>query len=404
VQAVSVEIDTEVANEMTNPNTQSIPRLSDVFRSNILPALADWLRAITVNGQTLLDVEVFSVVLDANKVIAEIRWRLSKRTKPHALSGIFESIEAGVFIAYVPSYTEHEVFENAEEIALEIGKSKEDVLEEWRRIRPLLRVHETAMQQVEVIELADPKDLVYMAAQQQLGLSAIYSTDPHLQRMGAPLVEGQIDQDLREYARASAVTIGVSLGSGIVVSVTLPAVFRLLKSGLGWLLRQPLSTQLALAALVFTLIRNPRVRAWVADKWQQYWPSLLELMTPLLLEYCESQTKATRARNRLQQAIPAPAIRCSALKYCQGACPADNRPRSLAEILKGMLEAGYRSKSKDPAPYLRGVMRRSGMFIELIDDRWTQRSPTHRFDHLREDSYAIRPVSGVKSRRVDRNT
>lgn len=165
----------------------------------------------------LLDIEVFSMVLDANKVIAEIRWRLSKRTKPHALTGIFESIEARVLIAYVPSYTECEIFAKAKKLALETGKSEEDVIEEWRRIKPLLRVHDTAMQQVEVIELADPKDLVYMAAQQQLGVSAIYSDDPHLERMGAPLVKGRIDDDLRDYARGSAVTIGVNIGSGLVV-------------------------------------------------------------------------------------------------------------------------------------------------------------------------------------------
>src|SRR6185437_10919352 len=201
---------------MTDPNTPYTPRLGRVFRSKLLPALVDWLRAVSANDHTLLDIESFSILLDANKVIAEIRWRLGKRTKSYALTGIFESIEARVLIAYVPNYTEQEIFENAEKIALEIGKSKDEVFREWRRIKPFLRVLETAMQQVEVIELADPKDLVYMAAQQQLGLPAIYSADPHLQRMGAPLVKRRIDNDLRNYARASAVTIGVSFGSGLV--------------------------------------------------------------------------------------------------------------------------------------------------------------------------------------------
>lgn len=386
---------------MTDPNTA---RLGRVFRSNLLPALVDWVRAITASDHTLLDIEVFSMVLDANKVIAEIRWRLGKRIKPYALTGIFESIEARVLIAYVPSYTEHEILENAEKIAFEIGKSKDEVLEEWRRIKPLLRVHETAMQQVEVIELADRKDLVYMATQQQLGLSAIYSADPHLQRMGAPLVKGRIDDDLRDYARGSAVTIGVSFGSGLVVSIAVPTIFRLLKSASVWLLRQPVPIQLALAALVFTLLRSPRVRSWVADRWQQYWPSLLELMTPILLEYCEAQTKAADSRNRIQQAIPAPAKACSALKYCQGACPAGNRARSLGEILRRMQDAGYRSTSKYPASYVRRVMRRSGKFVEFPDDRWLQRPPSDRFDHLREDSYMIRPVSEGKPRRAHPTT
>lgn len=375
---------------MTEPNAQRSPHLSDILRSSLLPSIAHWVRTITAGDHSLLDIEVFSVVLDANKVIAEIRWRLSKRTKPHALTGIFESIQARVLIAHVPSYTEREVFANAEELALEIGKTKNDVLEEWGRIKPFLRVHETAMQQVEVIELADPKDLVYMATQQQLGLSAIYSDDPHLQRMGAPVVKGRIDDDLRDYARGSAVTIGVNLGSGLVVSISVPAIFRLLKSSLAWLLRQRFPFQLALATLAFALLRNARVRAWLSDKWEQYWPALVELMTPILMEYCDSQTKAMDARRRIQQAIPLPTKRRSALQYCQGACPADKRSRSLNEILTRMQEAGYSSKSKTPASYVRGVMRRSGLFVELTVDRWVQRFPAECFDHLRDDSYSIR--------------
>ena len=376
--------------DMSERNVHGFLRLNNVFRSNLLPSLAHWVRTITACDHNLLDIEAFSVVLDANKVIAEIRWRLSKRTKPHALTGIFESIEAKVLIAYVPSYTEFEVIANAEELALEIGKSKEEVLEEWRRIKPLLRVHETAMQQVEVIELADPKDLVYMATQQQLGLAAIYSDDRHLQRMGAPLVKGRVDDDLRDYARGSSVRIGVSFGSGLVVSISVPAIFRMLKSSLAWLSRQPLAFQLALAALVFTLLRNRRVRTWVSNKWKEYWPALVELMTSVLLEYCESQTKAFDARRRIQKAIPALTKRRSALQYCQGACPADNRARSMSEILKAMREDGYYSKSRDPASYVRGVMRRSGRFVELKSDCWMQRLPTDRFDHQREDSYLIR--------------
>ena len=121
-------IDFGTMSDMTKQNVQGPPRLSHVFRSNLLPSLAHWVRTTRAKDYNLLDIEVFSMVLDANKVIAEIRWRLSKRTKPHALTGIFESIEARVLIAHVPSYTECEIFANAEKLAQEIGKSKEEVI------------------------------------------------------------------------------------------------------------------------------------------------------------------------------------------------------------------------------------------------------------------------------------
>jgi len=331
------------------------------------------------------------MVLDANKVIAEIRWRLGKREKAHALSKIFESIEAKVLIAYVPGFMEQEIFANAEKVAAEVGKPKEDVLAEWNRIKPFLRVHETAMQEVEVLELADAKDLVYMATQQQLGVPAIYSTDPHLRRMGAPLVAGRIDDDLRDYARGMSVTVGVSLGSGIVISVAVPNILRALKATIGWLLRQPLVVQLALAAILASLLRSPRVRSWVSETWDDYWPMFVETMTPLLFEWCESQEKARIAKGRIQQAFPARSRRRLTIQFCLGACPVSDGPRSLTAILSDMRDAGYLTKSQHPLPYLRRIMRESGFFFETDDGRWRQLAPHQPFDHRRSGAYAVRP-------------
>ena len=93
---------------------------------------------MTVSDRTLLDIEVFSMVLDANKVIAEIRWRLSKRTKPYALTGIFESIEARALVSYVPSYTEHEVLANPKSSHKRSG-SRASFCRCW--LSPLPRMH-----------------------------------------------------------------------------------------------------------------------------------------------------------------------------------------------------------------------------------------------------------------------
>ena len=175
---------------MHDQETPIDPSLSDVFRSNLLPALLQLVRPLTTNCPGLLDVATFSIVLDANKIIGEIRWRLIHRQKPEARSPLFESIEAKVLIPFVPRHLEHEVLKNAELVARKTKKPVQDYVAEFERIKPFLKIHDTAMQPVEVVELADSKDLVYMATREQLNLPAIYSTDPHLQRMGAPLVAG----------------------------------------------------------------------------------------------------------------------------------------------------------------------------------------------------------------------
>ena len=113
-------------------------------------------------------------------------------------------------------------------------------------------------------------------------------------------------------------------------------------------------------------------------------------MTPLLLEWCEAQLNAALARDRIRQAIPAPTQPRSALQYCLGACPVSEEYRSLAVILSGMREAGYQSKSRNPTPYVKRILRESGRFHEAADGRWRQLGPREPFDHLREDSYTIR--------------
>jgi hypothetical protein len=58
---------------MTDSKTSDPMQLSDVFRSNMLPMFVQRIRSITAIDQTLPGIESFSMVLDANKIIAEIR-------------------------------------------------------------------------------------------------------------------------------------------------------------------------------------------------------------------------------------------------------------------------------------------------------------------------------------------
>ena len=202
------------------PSTpQSSSLLEQIFRSDHLPVMIDLLCQLRLHHPQLTDVIAVSVAIDANKINSEIRWRLGKRQKPSALSHLFEGIKAGIFIPLAPPQLADEILQHAPEIAADTRTRVEDVLKEWATVRPSLKFHPPAMQQIEIIRLVDADDLIYMATQQQLGLPAVYTDDNHLKKMGAPTVRGRIDRDLRDYARGTAVKVGVSIGSGVVVMV-----------------------------------------------------------------------------------------------------------------------------------------------------------------------------------------
>jgi len=49
------------------------------------------------------------MVMDASAIQGELRWRLRRRAKPAARTGLHEAIEAGVVIAYAPIFLNQEI-------------------------------------------------------------------------------------------------------------------------------------------------------------------------------------------------------------------------------------------------------------------------------------------------------
>jgi hypothetical protein len=168
----------------------------------------------------------------------------------------------------VPAIVEQEILEHAEEIALGTRSSVEDVHRELRKLWPLLRVHKALAEPVKVTQVVDRDDVPYIATRSQLGLRAVYTNDPHIERMGSPVVKEQIDLFLRDYGRASAVKIGITLGSTTAFALsieTIPLHYRLLTSGISWMRRQSTGMQLAIAGIALALAIHPKSRAKFAQ-------------------------------------------------------------------------------------------------------------------------------------------
>jgi hypothetical protein len=357
-------------------------RFEDLFQSNLLPSLVELVRNLRVSVPMLDDFLVLNVTLDANKVNAEIRWRLGSRQKPWALSGLSEALVAKVLIAYAPPYLEQEIFEHAEEIAADTNSSVEDVLREWQLIRPYIFFYEPGEQRLEIADVADRDDLSYVATQSQLGLPAIYTDDPHLGRMGAPVIAKKIDAELRDYARASSVTIGISLGFGITVAVSIeavPAVFRLFKSGFDWLRRRPIAQQLLIVGALVLFAMHKRVKARYKQLWHTYGPALMQTLSALLIEYGENALKAKTAVTSLKATIPEGKKRTS-LMYARAACAQSNVASDLHAIYRRMCSAGYRTRAAYPMIYLRRILVRSSDFSEASPGNWILSPPKRPFD------------------------
>ena len=282
-------------------------RIGTFLPSHALPALVGLAQSVSVLSPVLQGFVRFHLVLDANILQEELRWRLGKRKKPHARTRLHEAIVSGVLLAYVPAIVEQEILEHAEEIAVSTRSSIAEVQSEWRKLLALLRIYPLRSEPVKVTQVIDPDDLPYIAARDQLGLRAVYTRDGHFERMSSLVVTDQIDLILRDYARASAVKIGITLGSttAFVISIeTIPLLYRFLTSGISWIRRQSTGMQLAIVGIALALAIHPKSRVkfaqlFVRDASPSNWLNLSEE----LRDAAEELWKASSAQMRLDAVV-----------------------------------------------------------------------------------------------------
>ena len=195
-----------------NEKPRACPDLEEIFHSDLLPQLVALIQALPALEPLLPQLFQMRLVVDANRVYAELHWRLRRRRNPANRSALHEAIDAGVVILFVPPYVTHEIEEHSAEIAQSTGTSVLEVNEEWERFQKHLRFYIPRSRPSPTETYADIDDFPYLATWRELDAQAIYTTDRDLVQMGAPVISVLIDTHLRDYARASTVQIVLGIG------------------------------------------------------------------------------------------------------------------------------------------------------------------------------------------------
>jgi predicted nucleic acid-binding protein len=202
---------------LKSDSRQSLDRL---VPSDLLPQLVALTEAIPVLAALRPQVLQKRLVFDANRVHAELRWRLTRRKSPSDRSAIHEPIIAGVVVLFAPEHLKAEIAKHLGDIARDTGVSVSDVEREWELIQKHLCFYEPKSRPSSVESCADVDDFPYLATSRELDTQAVYTSDRHLAAMQAPVVSAFIDTHLRDYARASSVQIVLHLGSSFSVVVS----------------------------------------------------------------------------------------------------------------------------------------------------------------------------------------
>jgi hypothetical protein len=359
-------------------SSESTLRLDQLFRSDHLVTIRE-VFAMSPELQLLVRhqvVQVFAIV-DANVIQGELRWRLGSREKRDARSGLQEALDAAVLVLIAPNFLKVEIEKYLPAIAYETESILPEAEEEWKAVQAKLHFYEPSSRLCDN-RVADPKDLPYVNASAELGLP-VYTRDKDLKRMGAPVLWVCIDAACRDHARATSVTLGFTAGSTFTLTIgaeALRAAIRGMKGLYEAFRKQPIWLQLAVAGALAAIAIHPRSRAKILELWKGVSISAVNVKGPLLdaflavmKEIASAQSSAHRTKREIESVLP-PTKKVSALVYARRICIVAESPISSDEIVRRMRSAGYVSRGKRPADYLRRVLRQSGEFIELRGGTW----------------------------------
>jgi predicted nucleic acid-binding protein len=187
-------------------------RLDEIVRSDALADFREFRKHNPLIQQVIEEPLQVRLVLDANIVQRELRWRLHFRRENQARSALHEAIDSGTVLAYAPTALDSEIREHVGDLAAYAGVSEDRVRAEWMEFKAIIHLYEP-----EIVALPgqyiDLDDAPYKQACIELGAHAVYSRDPHFKTMDVPLIMIDLDQIFRKYARANSVKMAVSLGS-----------------------------------------------------------------------------------------------------------------------------------------------------------------------------------------------
>jgi hypothetical protein len=323
------------------------------------------------------------LVLDTNAVLKELLYLVRSRRNQSARTSLQEAIDSGAVIALAPYELREEVGEKIPVLAAEKGVSEADLRRAWVEYQPLIRFLEAGPFSAEERAAAvDPDDFPFVSLCRKADADAIVSRDWHIGAMGARSIDPEALIHVRNYARAKAPEVALRVGA---IAVTAPpaagayALWKLSVLAVKKLSALPPWAQLALLAGAVAVGANPRGRKALSQavsplvtKLKGAAPVLLELLGTIAEELNAAQREADDRQKALEVYFPRPTKRPLKM-VARSVCLQAGAPLTADELTRGVLRAGYESRSLQLKYYLLRVMRQSEQFVCAADGRWTLR-------------------------------
>lgn len=242
-----------------------------------------------------------SLIVDANVVIADLRWLVLKRKNLEATPSLLEVMQAQTVRVFAPSFLEEEIEGHLAVLASEENLPYEELEAHWKIYRTLISFVDVGGPEE---GFQDPKDAPYIKLQAKLD-TLILSNDPDIQQMGGRVAGVTLVAKLRKYSREAAIEYTLKAGAASSLAISaglLSAAGKFLQSVMPHIKRIPPWFWMVCLALLIAGFLHPNTRAWIIStikslpaRYRELGIALLETAGPLLVEHERAKKSAMDA-------------------------------------------------------------------------------------------------------------
>ena len=241
--------------------------VAEQLQTHIRSEMLGDLRKIEGMKNLLGHLAQFNVVVDANIILGDLIWLVSKRKNLEVTTELVECIKAGTIVAYVTCSVLAEVDEHISTIATDKNLPEDALRREWKSYRKIIKVRTPRRHLVDRYkEGQDPDDAPILALAKMIRADGILSKDGDIVAMGGLVIEFDFTKKARDYSRKTAVAATIRYSGGIVLSVSWASIKIILKSAadcVAWFRSLPTSVQIILLFAVVAVASNKNVQEHV---------------------------------------------------------------------------------------------------------------------------------------------
>lgn len=266
-------------------------------------------------GQIIKEFVRLEFIIDANLVLQDIRYLLTKINASNARTGFLELLESGVIGCYAPSFLETEIAEKVPVLANKYNFSRQDGFALWERFSKHIEFVDVGGPEAAPCDARDPKDWPYVELHNKLK-HPVVTKDKDIAGMGAVTAKFTIIASLRDYARESANAMSIIVYGGLAISIpsaVLSKSFSFLCSWVGEKIDMTPKWVWVVAVLfVGAFLIYPKNRAWLRSKisamagsTKDAALSFLEVIEPVYKSFENSRALAEKSLNQANESIEA---------------------------------------------------------------------------------------------------